>query len=85
MEKMKIANAHTHIFPSKIAGKAVKAIGDFYDLHMGGGGTSETLIKDGAASPLRLTLDNLSDTERGILKLGSLMNYYASPKSKNKE
>lgn len=49
MEKMKIANAHTHIFPSKIAGKAVKAIGDFYDLHMGGGGTSETLIKDGAA------------------------------------
>ena len=43
------------------------------------------LIKDGAASPLRLTLDNLSDTERGILKLGSLMNYYASPKSKNKE
>lgn len=31
---MKIADAHTHIFPQKIAVKASKSIGDFYDLDM---------------------------------------------------
>lgn len=31
---MKIADAHTHIFPSKIAVKASKSIGDFYGLDM---------------------------------------------------
>ena len=31
---MKIADAHTHIFPSKIALKASKSIGDFYELDM---------------------------------------------------
>ncbi len=31
---MKIADAHTHIFPQKLAAKASKSIGDFYGLDM---------------------------------------------------
>lgn len=44
----KIFNAHTHIFPEKIADKAVVNIGKFYDLKMYLGGTSEALIADGS-------------------------------------
>lgn len=39
---------HTHIFPPKIASKAVEAIGDFYGIKMLGDGLSESLIKDGS-------------------------------------
>lgn len=42
-----IFNMHTHIFPEKIADKAVEAIGAFYDLSMDIRGTAESLIEDG--------------------------------------
>ena len=41
---MEIIDAHTHIYPTKIALKAVKAIGDFYNIGMDLNGTSEDLI-----------------------------------------
>lgn len=41
---MRIIDAHAHIFPEKIAEKASEAIGQFYDLPMNSGGSSETLI-----------------------------------------
>lgn len=44
---MKIIDAHAHIFPEKIAEKAVASIGDFYDIPMRGNGTSEMLLKSG--------------------------------------
>ena len=48
MEKERIIDAHTHIFPMKIAAKAVASIGDFYDLAMHDGqGTAEALLKSG--------------------------------------
>ena len=37
---LKIADAHTHIYPAKIAEKAVHAVGDFYNIPMTGGGTA---------------------------------------------
>ena len=40
---MKIADAHTHIFPSKIAVKASKSIGDFYGINMAFPADVETL------------------------------------------
>ncbi len=43
----RIFNMHTHIFPGKIAEKAVDAIGAFYEIPMEIGGTSESLIADG--------------------------------------
>ena len=44
---IKIADAHTHIYPAKIADKATAAIGDFYDISMDKIGTSKELIENG--------------------------------------
>lgn len=47
-KKYEICNSHTHIFPEKIAQKAVKSIGDFYGLDMDCQmGTADELVKDG--------------------------------------
>lgn len=46
----KIWNMHAHIFPAKIAEKAVNAIGAFYGIPMQCGGTAEDLIEDGRAA-----------------------------------
>ena len=43
----KVINSHCHIYPSKIAARAVEGIGDFYDLHMSLNGSVDDLIKDG--------------------------------------
>lgn len=43
-----IIDAHAHIYPAKIAAKAVKAIGGFYDMPMRGKGTEEDLESLGA-------------------------------------
>lgn len=44
-----ICNAHCHIYPEKMADKAVVNIGKFYDLHMDFvSGTAERLIEDGS-------------------------------------
>ena len=44
----KIIDTHAHIYPQKIAQKAVDSIGSFYDIPMAGGnGTSEGLLASG--------------------------------------
>lgn len=43
----RIIDAHAHIFPSKIAEKAVDSIGNFYGLPMQHPGVSDELIKSG--------------------------------------
>ncbi len=42
-----IYDAHTHIYPNKIALKASKTIGEFYDINMHFDGTCETLLQLG--------------------------------------
>ena len=45
---MKIIDVHTHIFPEKIASKAVSSIGAFYEVEsMSGEGTTEALLESG--------------------------------------
>ena len=44
----KIINAHCHIYPEKIAAKAVVGIRDFYDLDMSLNGKLDDLIRDGS-------------------------------------
>ena len=44
---MKIADAHTHIFPTKIAAKATKSIGDFYETGMFADASAENLLSAG--------------------------------------
>ncbi len=46
---MEIIDAHAHIYPQKIAEKATKTIGEFYDIEMEmPAGTPERLIEDGS-------------------------------------
>ena len=44
----KIINSHCHIYPEKIADKAVLGIRDFYDLDMSLNGKLDDLIRDGS-------------------------------------
>lgn len=44
----KVINAHCHIYPEKIASKAVDGIKDFYDLDMSLSGKIDDLINDGS-------------------------------------
>ena len=42
---MKIADAHSHLFPLKIAAKAAKSIGDFYDVPEGNLASTENYLR----------------------------------------
>jgi predicted TIM-barrel fold metal-dependent hydrolase len=42
-----VIDFHTHIYPDKIAAKAVASIGDFYNIPMQGNGTVEGLLESG--------------------------------------
>ena len=46
MERL-IIDTHAHIFPSKIATKAVKNIGNFYGIEMDGSGEIDYLLEHG--------------------------------------
>jgi len=46
-KKYKIIDAHCHIYPAKIAAKAVTAIGNFYGISMAEDGTALSLIEEG--------------------------------------
>jgi len=46
-KKYRIIDAHCHIYPQKIAAKAVAAIGNFYNITMGEDGTSASLVAEG--------------------------------------
>ncbi len=43
---MEIIDFHAHIYPEKIAEKAVSSVSEFYNIKMDGRGTAETLIED---------------------------------------
>lgn len=48
---MEIIDAHAHIYPTKIAEKATRAIGEFYDIKMAmPAGISERLLEEGKAA-----------------------------------
>lgn len=60
-----IIDTHAHIFPNKIAHKAVDSIGDFYNLSMHGGvGMLDDLIEKGTQSKVDLFIVNSSATIR---------------------
>ena len=48
MKSRIIIDSHAHIFPDRIAGKAVKAIGEYYDIPMSASGTVGELLERGA-------------------------------------
>ena len=48
-----IADAHTHIFPQKIAEKAAHSIADFYKVNAGDVGTVDILLENGRRLGIR--------------------------------
>ena len=49
---MKVIDVHAHIYPGKIASRAVDNVGDFYRVPMAGEGTAEDLLKAMEARPI---------------------------------
>ena len=47
-KKYRIIDAHCHIYPQKIAAKAVTAIGTFYGIRMSEDGTADSLVAEGS-------------------------------------
>ncbi|MBO7389957.1 MAG: amidohydrolase family protein [Clostridia bacterium] len=47
-KKYRIIDAHCHIYPQKIAAKAVTAIGSFYGIRMSEDGTADSLVAEGS-------------------------------------
>lgn len=48
-KKYRVIDAHCHIYPQKIAAKAVTAIGNFYGIKMAEDGTADSVIRAGEA------------------------------------
>ena len=46
--KYNVIDMHAHIFPDRIASRAVESIGSYYNIHMSGPGTVEGLLESGA-------------------------------------
>lgn len=51
-----IIDCHTHIYPGKIAAKAVRSIGDFYGIEVDRDGTVEALIRSSRAAGIEKCL-----------------------------
>lgn len=62
MKKYRIIDAHTHVFPQKIARKAVDNIGRFYGIAMGGDGSVAELEASGASAGVSRFIVNSSAT-----------------------
>lgn len=79
----RIFNMHSHIFPEKIADKAVDAIGAFYDIPMEVGGTSERLIEDG--KQIGVTRYLVCSTATTAHQVESINNFIAAECNKHPE
>ena len=83
MSAERIINMHTHIFPAKIADKAVEVIGNFYGLEMRIKGTSEYIIKDGKTIGVEKYL--VSSTATTAHQVQSINNFIVQEQEKHPE
>ncbi len=51
--KFPIIDCHCHVYPDKIADRAVEGIHNFYNLHMGYDGRYSTLVEEGSKSGIK--------------------------------
>jgi len=56
MEQISVIDAHTHVFPDKIARKASESIGQFYGIGMRFDGRVDTLVKLSDHCPIRRSI-----------------------------
>lgn len=77
----KIIDTHAHVYPDKIALKAVKSIGDFYNIPMAKGGNVEGLLESGAKIGVsRYVIHSLATT---VHQVESINNFILATASSN--
>lgn len=81
---MEIIDAHTHIYPEKIAEKATVAIGKFYDIEMEmPAGTTDRLVEDGKnAGVSKFVVHSVATTAHQV---GSINEFIKSELDKHEE
>ena len=70
----KIIDCHCHIYPEKIAAKAVESIGRFYDIEMDNNGTLEDLkVAGGAAGITQYLIFSVATTPRQVSSINKFI------------
>ena len=70
----KIIDCHCHIYPEKIAAKAVESIGRFYDIEMDNNGTLEDLkVAGGAAGITHYLIFSVATTPRQVSSINKFI------------
>lgn len=83
MESRTIIDCHTHIFPEKIADKAVDNISKFYSLDMSYGGISEDLRKKGQKNGVKkYVIMSVATTPKQVQDIN---NFLAAEQNKHEE
>jgi predicted TIM-barrel fold metal-dependent hydrolase len=71
---MTIIDCHCHVYPEKIVEKAVKGIGDFYDIEMTNDGRINTLLKQGEENGItRHVIFSVATTPKQVASINSFI------------
>ena len=71
---MTIIDCHCHVYPEKIVEKAVKGIGDFYDIEMTNDGRIRTLLKQGEENGItRHIIFSVATTPKQVASINSFI------------
>lgn len=72
---MPIVDVHAHVYPEKIAAKAVEAVGDFYVYHeMYGGGTPEDLLAQQRFAPItNFVIHSVATSAKSVPTINSFL------------
>ena len=82
-KKYRIIDAHCHIYPQKIAAKAVNAIGNFYGIKMSEDGTAPSLISE--SEPIGVEKYVVHSTATTVHQVRSINEYIYSEMQAHKE
>lgn len=70
----KVINAHCHIYPAKVAARAVEGIKKFYDLDMSLNGMTDDLIRDGSeAGVVHYLVHSVATTPEQVRSINSFI------------
>jgi predicted TIM-barrel fold metal-dependent hydrolase len=71
---MKAIDFHAHIYPDKIAEKAVRGIGEFYSIPMGCCGTVQALLEGGARAGIdRFVVQSVATTPKQVESINNFI------------
>lgn len=74
MMNIPIIDCHCHVYPDKIADKAVESICDFYDIAMGYDGRSSTLIENGSRNGVKhYVIFSVATTPKQVRSINSFI------------